>query len=459
MSIKFYNSLTRTKEVFTPIDSNRITMYVCGPTVYNRPHLGNIRSALVYDQLYRLLKFYYPNVLYIRNITDIDDKIIAASIERKIPIQSLTSEMIDYYNSDLAELLCLPPKIAPKATDHLKEMFNLIDRLLEFGHAYLAEGHILFDITTYKQYGSFSGRTIEEMQGGARVEILPFKKNHGDFILWKPVKKFEENYAFESPWGKGRPGWHIECSAMSTCYLGENFDIHGGGLDLIFPHHENEIAQAVCANPGSHYANYWLHNGFLTVEGEKMSKSLNNFTLLQNLFDKGITGPVIRYFYLTSHYRKPMDFNWKAISDATKAVKKLGQKILPLIEQYDYDLQACDQAMIDYLYSNGKEKLQPYIECLYDDLNTPKFLSHLFESLEVKDLAALSSLIGFNPSTLYSYNQVKVVDTEIENLANLREEAKKEKNWSLADSLRDEILAKGYKISDQKTGSFKLEKL
>jgi cysteinyl-tRNA synthetase len=459
MTITFYNSLTRKKEVFTPIDSNKVTMYVCGPTVYNRPHIGNVRSAVIYDQIYRLLKLFYPELLYVRNITDIDDKIIAASLERKIPMQSLTNEMTDLYNADLAEVLCLPPTVAPKATHHLDAMFQLIERLLELGHAYLAEGHIFFDITTYNKYGSFSGRVIEEMQAGVRVEQLAFKKNEGDFVLWKPSKEGEEAFSFKSPWGMGRPGWHIECSAMSTYYLGVNFDIHGGGLDLLFPHHENEIAQAVCANPGSCYAKYWLHNGFLTVKGEKMSKSANNFYLLKDLLDQGIPGPVLRYFYLTSHYRKPIDFNPKAISDAAKSLRKLAERILPLIDEHQGDLLACDQFVMDYLVSDSKEKLQPYIEHLCDDLNSPKFLSRLFEPMQSKDLAALASIIGFLPSTLYNFNKSIVVDAEVLNLAHLREEAKKLKNWTLADSLRGEILAKGYKILDQKAGSFKLKAL
>ena len=458
LALYLYNTCTKKKDFFTPIDSCNVTMYVCGPTVYDRPHIGNVRSAVVYDILYRLLKFLYPKVTYIRNITDIDDKIIATSIKSKIDINILTEQMIEHYNEDVAAVHCLPPKLSPKATQHLAAIFNMIQRLIDNGHAYVAEGHVLFDVKSYSEYGHLSRRSTNEMMAGIRIEVAMFKKNPEDFVLWKPTPAHEMQYGFDSPWGRGRPGWHIECSAMSTAHLGIDFDIHGGGVDLVFPHHENEIAQAVCANKNSSFAKYWIHNGFLTVNGEKMSKSLNNFTLLRDLINNGISGTVMRYFYLTTHYRKPIDFNKNTIHSAHKSLDKLAEKIMPLITQHDNDLTACDDTIEDMLNSDLSIDLFPYIKTLCDDLNTPKFLTQLSDDISIQNLAMLCTLIGFKPSVLYKHLKSDINQSVIA-LAEQREMAKNAKNWPLADALRQKINTQGYQVMDQKGGGYKLSQL
>ncbi len=457
LDLYLYNTVTKKKDKFIPKNHQNITMYVCGPTVYDRPHIGNIRSAVIYDVLYRLLSFIYPKVTYVRNITDIDDKIINIVKTSGKNIIELTEQMANFYEEDTSEVQCLQPTVSPKATTHLNEMFEMINKLIVLGHAYVAEGHVLFSVETYKEYGFLSRRHIDEMIAGARIEVAPFKKHPGDFILWKPAPEDEYQYCFASPWGRGRPGWHIECSAMSTKHLGEDFDIHGGGVDLVFPHHENEVAQAICANKGSRFAKTWVHNGFLTVNGEKMSKSLNNFILLRDLIDKGISGPVIRYFYLMTHYRKPIDFNDNAIHTANKALNKLGAMIEPLVKEYNYDLQACDTAIIDMLNSDKVKNIYDSIDILCNDINTPSFLTGLFTPKPLENLAMLCTLIGFKPSILYSHFQHEI-DPYIIELANKREAMKSVKDWISADSIRDEITAQGYEIMDQKGSGFKLNK-
>lgn len=455
LDLYLYNTITKRKDKFVPKDLKNITMYVCGPTVYDRPHIGNVRSAVVYDILFRLLKFIYPKVTYVRNITDIDDKIIHAVSSSGRDIKELTEQMTQYYEEDVSEVKCLPPTKSPRATSHLNDMIHMIEKLIQKGHAYVAEGHVLFSIDSYEKYGFLSKRSKDEMIAGARVEVAPFKKNPADFVLWKPTPDNEHKYGFDSPWGRGRPGWHIECSAMSTKLLGKDFDIHGGGVDLVFPHHENEVAQAVCANDGSNFAKVWVHNGFLTINGEKMSKSLGNFTLLRDLIDKGISGAVIRYFYLMTHYRKPIDFNDNAINSATKSLDKLSQMIKPLVKEYDNDLKACDEAVSDALKSDKRKDIYDAVDILCNDLNTPQFLTNLFTPKPVKHLAMLCGLIGFMPSTLYAHTQCEI-DPYIDELAQKREVAKSERNWSLADSIREEIIARGYTIMDQKGGGFKI---
>ncbi|MFN7610588.1 MAG: cysteine--tRNA ligase, partial [bacterium] len=324
MTLRLTNTLTRREEIFTPIDPAHVKMYVCGPTVYARPHLGTARSVVVYDMLYRLLRHEYGEVRYVRNITDVDDKINAAATERGITIQALTAEVTAQFHADMEALGVLRPDVEPKATEHIAQMITLIETLIARGFAYEAQGHVLFDVQRDKDYGVLSRRSVEDMLAGARVEVAPYKKYAGDFVLWKPVSdKDDPSSVFDSPWGKGRPGWHIECSAMSAAHLGREFDIHGGGADLMFPHHENEIAQSTCAHPESRYARFWVHNGFLTVNGEKMSKSLGNFITVHDLLQRGVKGEVIRFALMSTRYNEPLDWTEKLLGDAAKVMDRM----------------------------------------------------------------------------------------------------------------------------------------
>ena len=324
MTLQFYNTLTRKKEPFVPADPKNVRMYVCGPTVYDRPHLGNARSVVVYDVLYRLLcEIYGKNhVTYVRNITDVDDKINAAAKANDEPISALTGRVEQWFHDDMAALNCLPPTKVPHATAHIYPMVLLIVNLVKNCLSYVSEGHVLFAVKSYKEYGALSGRKLDDLIAGARVEVEAYKKNPGDFVLWKPADAGDDaSSVFDSPWGKGRPGWHIECSAMSSEYLGADFDIHGGGADLMFPHHENEIAQSRCAT-GAKFANTWVHNGFLTVNGEKMSKSVGNFITVHDLLEKGVKGEVIRLVLLSAKYNEPLDWNEKLVHDAKLTLDK-----------------------------------------------------------------------------------------------------------------------------------------
>ena len=490
------NSLSHQKEKFVPIIPNQVGMYVCGPTVYDRPHLGNVRSAVVYDILYRLLRYLYDKVIYVRNITDIDDKIIDKVKESGEPMESLTKRMTDYYHDDLWAVGCLNPNIEPRATDHLPEMIAMIGKLVSQGQAYVAEGHVLFSVESYDEYGKLSGRNIDEMIAGARIEVAPYKKHPADFVLWKPVRlgfgddgmdyiapdprlnnaMSEElqivelcerrikqqdlkmgtgDVSFASPWGSGRPGWHIECSAMSCQYLGSDFDIHGGGVDLIFPHHENELAQSTCAEKGSTYARYWIHNGFLTVNGEKMSKSLGNFRTVRELLDKGVPGVVLRYFYMTAHYRKPLDYNAKAIDDALKAVTKFARVCGAINYSHDRDFDG-----LDGKHSGHDTDVLPMplpdkaLQALCDDLNTPALLAYMHELAAAgasEELAACCAFIGLDLAELRSSIEVTGLENipeEIISLAEQRHNAREEKDWARADDLKRRILDGGYEIRD-----------
>ena len=306
MTLKIYNTQTRQVEPFEPFDPERITMYVCGPTVYNLIHIGNARPAVVFDVLYRVLKVEYPEVVYARNITDIDDKIMKAAAENGEPISEVSARYAAEYKADIAALGNIEPTITPYATEHVTHMVSMIARLVEKGHAYEAEGHVLFDVTSMEDYGRLSNRSLEDMLDGARVEVAPYKKYAGDFVLWKPSSDDEPGW--DSPWGRGRPGWHIECSAMIEAHLGDTIDIHGGGRDLVFPHHENELAQSQCAHGGKEFVRYWMHNGYINIGGEKMSKSLGNFKTVRGLRDL-YKGEVIRYALLKAHYRSELDFS------------------------------------------------------------------------------------------------------------------------------------------------------
>ena len=320
-SLKLTNSLTRKKEIFKPINSNRVSLYACGPTVYDYPHVGNARSLVVFDMLFRVLKHVYGknNVNYVRNITDVDDKIIEASKKNKKSINEITQNITEIFHKDCESLNCLKPTVEPKATDHIDGMIEMTKTLIEKKFAYVNDGHVYFSVSSFKDYGKLSNKKLDELKSGNRIEISDLKKDPMDFVLWKPSNK--DDPGWESPWGRGRPGWHLECSVMSEKYLGKIFDIHGGGNDLQFPHHENEIAQSCCAYPESEFARYWLHNEMLQVDGKKMSKSLGNFFTVRDLLDQGYPGEVIRFVFLSTHYSKPMDWNNSKALEAKNILK------------------------------------------------------------------------------------------------------------------------------------------
>ncbi|MBN8828770.1 MAG: cysteine--tRNA ligase [Sphingobacteriia bacterium] len=439
LTLKFYNSLTRKLEEFIPLNPSQAKMYVCGPTVYDRPHIGNARSSLVYDLIFRLLKYIYEDVLFVRNITDVDDKIIVASKERNIHINDLTKIITKDFHDDLDYLGCLRPSVEPKATEHIKEMIQVIEKLIENGHAYTANGHVYFDVTSDKNYGELAGRTLDEMIAGVRIEVSENKKHPGDFVLWKPMDEEDsEDSVFDSPYGKGRPGWHIECSAMSMRYLGQNFDLHGGGADLMFPHHTNEIAQSTCAFPGSEFAKYWVHNGFVTVNGEKMSKSLGNFLTVYDLRNKNIDGAALRLALLSTHYRKPLDFNEKTLSDAEKTLSHFRR--------------TTENVQISKLD-------EEFIRLLADDLNISEALAwmHRIEKEARTNKEAAEKLkgaiefIGIDYSTKQQISTL--TDIQILELIHKRSEAKKAKNYSLADNIRNDLLAQGVSLEDTAEGT------
>ncbi len=384
--IRLHNTKTRHKEVFEPINPENVRMYVCGPTVYDRAHLGNARPVVVFDVLYRLLQQVYgaEHVTYVRNITDVEDKIIDRAAERGIEIDDLTQMTADWFHQDMAALGVDyrddPQFREPRATQYITEMVSMIESLIDKGHAYAAEGHVLFAVETDPDYGALSGRSVEDMIAGARVEVAPYKRNAMDFVLWKPST--DDQPGWDSPWGRGRPGWHIECSAMSHALLGDSFDIHGGGNDLMFPHHENEIAQSKCAHPGCDFARYWLHNEMLQVEGKKMSKSLGNFFTVRDLLDQGVPGEVIRFVFLSTHYRSPMDWTEKKSNDAMQT----------LAEWF---------SMID-----GEEPdefgLHSAVPFLADDLNTPEVIGNLHalaNAVKPNELRSALEFLGLQPTS------------------------------------------------------------
>jgi cysteinyl-tRNA synthetase len=448
MELKLYDTLTREKRVFTPLDPSRVRIYVCGPTVYDFAHIGNARPVIVFDVLFRLLRHIYgpDHVTYVRNVTDVDDKINARAAERGVSIRDLTEETYRNFKADVAVLGCLPPTIEPRATEHIDEMKALIERLVKSGHAYVAEGNILFHVPSMKDYGKLSNRPLDEMIAGARVEVAPYKKDPQDFILWKPSKPGEP--AWPSPAGvktPGRPGWHIECSAMSWKHLGETFDILGGGIDLVFPHHENEIAQSRCAFHTPVMANYWMHNGFLQVEGEKMSKSLGNFVTINELL-KDWPGEVVRFTMLQTQYRQPI--NW-TIAGLREAQKNL---------DHWYDLTADMEP--GYLCADA-------LDALLDDLNTPKAFAALHDlrgeaAKGVKpaaaSLKASAQLIGLLqlPATKWAAFRpasLSIDETKVASLIEARTAARAEKNFRESDRIRDELAAMGIVLKDSKDGT------
>lgn len=439
LDLTFYNSLTRKDEVFVPEDSRNVRMYVCGPTVYARAHLGNARSVVVYDVLYRLLRHVFgaEHVTYARNITDVDDKINAAAIENKESIQALTQRVTGWFHDDMDALNCLRPTVEPRATEHIAEMRTMIEDLVAHGHAYVADNHVLFDVMSDADYGKLSGRKTEDQEAGARIAVESYKKHAGDFVLWKPADSDDDaSSVFDGPFGiKGRPGWHIECSAMSTKHLGVNFDLHGGGADLMFPHHENEIAQSCCANQGSHFAKTWVHNGFLTVNGEKMSKSLGNFLTVHDVLDGGVQGEVIRLALLSSHYRKPLDWNDKLVDDAKKILDGWYRKIA-LADGGGHDADV----------------IRRFEEALADDLNLPKAMSVMHEASAV-DLQWMGNVLGVLQCDAEDWFKGAGDNSEVDALVQARIVAKKAKNWTEADRIRNVLKEQGIVLEDKPDGT------
>ncbi|MCL4126339.1 UNVERIFIED_CONTAM: hypothetical protein GTU68_014314 [Idotea baltica] len=360
--MKLYNTESKSKTEFVPNDPEHVTMYVCGPTVYSYAHIGNARPPVVFDILARVLRSQYPKVTYVRNITDIDDKINKAAVAEGVDISVISERYTQAYHDDLAALGVLPPTIEPKVTEHVAEIHNIITDLIDSGHAYEAEGHVLFSVSSYAEYGQLSKRDPEELLAGARVEVAPYKKEAGDFVLWKPSS--DEQPGWDSPWGRGRPGWHIECSAMAATHLGDTVDIHGGGHDLIFPHHENERAQSTCAHGGEQFVKYWLHNGFVNVDSEKMSKSIGNVLLVRELLNDA-PGEDIRYVLMAAHYRAPLDWNDEVLQQAKSSLDRLYGTLRDL-----HELQVPEDI--------GDQIPVAFKQALYDDLNTSKALAELF---------------------------------------------------------------------------------
>lgn len=452
MNIKFFNSASKAIEVFKPANTT-VSMYVCGPTVYERPHIGNARSIVVYDVLYRILieKFGEKNIKYVRNITDVDDKINKSAKGKNISITNLTTEVLKSFYYDIGKLNCLSPNIEPKATDHIAEIINMISILIEKKKAYIADNHVYFDVSSFEDYGKLARKDVKELDPGSRVEVTSYKKSPEDFVLWKPSKKEDDpSSIFQSPWGEGRPGWHIECSAMSTKYLGENFDIHGGGVDLIFPHHTNEIAQSCSCYDGSNYAKYWIHNGFVTVDGEKMSKSLGNFFSVKDLLDKGVNGETIRYVYLSTHYRKPLNWTEKSAQDAKKSLDSFYRIF---INHHNLDVSNVE---ID-------SKIE---ESLNNDMNIPSALSVMHEMAKeynkteldskkqdlAKKLLRSGKLLGLfyeDPNKWFHVKQ----NSEIDDLIEKRKKEKADKNWAEADGIRIELEKKGITLEDHPDGT------
>ena len=445
-----FNTLNGQKEVLEAFDPEHLKIYACGPTVYNFAHIGNARMAVVFDTLVRTLRTVYPKVTYVSNITDIDDKIIEAAIEQKVEISAITEKYTQIYNEDMAKLNVLAPDVQPKATEYISEMIELIEELISKDFAYEKEGHVLFHVPSYNNYGKLSKRNRDEQIAGSRVEVAPFKKDPADFILWKP--SIDNQPGWESPWGFGRPGWHTECSAMSKKTLGLPFDIHGGGRDLIFPHHENEIAQSCCSSANidepTSYAKYWMHNGFVTIEGEKMSKSLGNIILVRELTNS-YHGEVIRLALLSSHYRQGLDWNDKVIHQANKLINKL------------YEIK---DDLSEVAVSNSTTTDLDVISTLMDDLNTPGLIAELnkivkeYNSSEEEreitkeKLILIGSVLGILQDE--SFNNISdELRKEVEELILMRDKAKVNKDYDAADKLREELLNLGIEIKDTSNGT------
>ena len=452
--MQLHNTLSGRKEAFVPLDPARVTMYVCGPTVYSYAHIGNARPAVVFDVLARVLRRRYPQVVYVRNITDIDDKINAAAAKEGVDIRVITDRYAAIYHEDMAALGVQPPDHAPRVTEHLPQIVSMIERLVASGHAYAEQGHVLFHTPSFADYGRLSGRDEQALMAGARVEVAPYKKNAGDFVLWKPSK--DDQPGWDSPWGRGRPGWHIECSAMAEALLGETIDIHGGGHDLIFPHHENEIAQSTCAHGGKAFARFWLHNGFLNVDSQKMSKSIGNVLLVHELL-KHIPGEAIRLVLLKGHYRQPVDWNEDMVTEARRQLDRLYGAL---------------RELADVAPEAGVTAPEAFVSALEDDLNTPMALAELFElsraankatdaaerarlKAQMLDAGRLLGLLQQEPAAWFA--TAPTADgapgaEEIEALIAQRADARKNKQWAESDRIRDELKARGVLVEDSKDG-------
>lgn len=449
--IYLHNTLKQRKDKFIPIDANNVRMYVCGPTVYDKAHLGNAKTPVVYDVLYRLLCYVYgkEHVTYVSNITDVDDKILNKHKETGKSIREITEQTYNWYIDDMKKLNVLSPNYRPRATEYIPEMIKLVELLIKNGHAYIADKQVLFDVDSMPNYGFLSGRSMKEMVAGARVEIADYKKNPADFILWKPSDADQPGW--NSPWGYGRPGWHLECSAMSSKLLGNDFDIHGGGSDLIFPHHENECAQSCCAYPGTHFAHYWVHTGMLMINGVKMSKSLGNFYTVDEILAK-YPAEALRLLFLTTHYHQPFNFTFEGLEQAKNILDKFYNALLK-------------NADIPIAKTEPSEKL---IAALCDDLNTPLALSYLHETLgnlnkaETKEerikykseLMANAYMLGllYNDAESW-FKGAASDDAEIEALIAKRTEAKKNKDWATADAIRNELKERGIVLEDSAAGT------
>ncbi len=441
VELRLHNSLTRRKEIFRPIDPEHVRMYVCGPTVYDLAHIGNARPVVVFDVMARLLRLLYPRVTYVRNVTDVDDKINNRARASGESIASVTARTLADYHADIAALGNLAPDVEPRATAHIAEMVMIIERLIASGHAYAAEGHVMFSVPSFAEYGNFSGRSPDELLAGARVDVAPYKRDAGDFVLWKPSS--EDLPGWDSPWGRGRPGWHIECSAMSWRHLGESFDIHGGGTDLIFPHHENEIAQSVCAFPGSRFANYWVHNGMLVINGEKMSKSLGNFFTIREVLDK-VPAEAARLLLIKSHYRGLLDFSDAALVEARKELDRFYRAL----ERTKPGAAPIPASVLD---------------ALCDDLNTPLALSAmhaLADAAMAGDAAAASGLraagavLGLLQADPLAWFQGEGDDAAaIEAAIAERIAARKSRDFARADAIRKALTDQGILLEDNATGT------
>jgi len=453
-SIVLYDTLRREKRTFVPQDKNRVTLYACGPTVYNYAHIGNARPAVIFDLLHKLLARYFPQVVYARNITDVDDKINATAAQEQVPIDVISKRYTEAYHKDMAALGVGLPDIEPRATDHIPQMIKMIETLIESGHAYATDGHVLFSIESYDQYGELSRRDLREMVAGARIEVADFKKHPGDFVLWKPSEAPQPGW--DSPWGWGRPGWHLECSAMSEQHLGETIDIHGGGQDLVFPHHENEIAQSVCAHGGKTFARYWMHNGFVTFNKRKMSKSLGNTLVVHNLL-KEHQGEVLRYLLLSAHYRQPLDWSDTALTQARRTVDRI------------YGVLRDATARLGQL-KPADSPSPAFMAALRDDLNTPEALAELNNEArklanaddndDAQDSAGLllsaGELIGLfqqDPSVWLAGDTEGLDDALIDQLIADRNQARADRDFARADEIRDQLQAMEIVLEDVAEGT------
>ena len=455
MTLRLYNTLTREKEKFIPLKPERVTMYVCGPTVYSYAHIGNARPAVVFDVLVRLLRHHWSNVIFARNITDIDDKINAAAAEKGIDISEITAKYEKIYLEDMASLGVIPPDIDPHATDHIPEMIAMMEKLIAKGHAYPAEGHVLFHVPSFDGYGKLSKRDQDELLAGARVDVAPYKKDPSDFVLWKPSTP--DLPGWDSPWGRGRPGWHLECSCMIEKHLGSTIDIHGGGADLVFPHHENEIAQSTCANDGEDFVRFWLHNGFVNVDREKMSKSVGNVLLVHDLLED-TSGEAVRLALLNAHYRQPLDWTDGGLVQA----KRMLDRLYGALRKFEDT-----EVIID------AEPTANFLAALNDDLNTPKALATLFDlarkansanniadKRRIKsELIASGQLLGLlqaDPEGWFSaekYNDTALDTAHINELIKARQTAKARQDYAEADRIRDELTAQGILLEDGQDGT------